>query len=116
VDYINAGHPPGILAGTETQAAALEATGPMISPAFSNLVWEQHTIPAETTRRIVLYTDGIIDAESEQGVYGLERLLEEIKNSSARCNDLSQQILHNVRQFTASRPIHDDLTLVVADL
>jgi sigma-B regulation protein RsbU (phosphoserine phosphatase) len=114
--YVNAGHPPGILSGVEACSAALGATGPIISPSFSNFVWEQHTLPIRKGSRIVLFTDGILETESESGEYGLERLLEQVKNSPAEPRTLSQYILQDVRQFAGGRPIHDDLTLVVADL
>ena len=115
LDYINAGHPPGILAGPDTCAAVLGPTGPMICPAFPNFSWEQHTIRIQRENRIVLFTDGIIDAESETGHYGLDSLLEQVKNKPPAGGLLSRQILEDVRRFAAGRPIHDDLTLVVAD-
>ena len=62
------------------------------------------------------FTDAIIEAESESGEYGLDRLVEEISKRPMRGDALSQQILQSVRQFAVGRPINDDLTLVVADL
>jgi phosphoserine phosphatase RsbU/P len=116
LDYVNAGHPPGILSSTESCSAALQSTGPMVSPAFRNFVWEQHTIPIKKKHRLVLFTDGIVDTESDAGVYGIERLLEQASNHSVEGHLLSKQIMQNVRQFAAGRPIHDDQTLVVADI
>jgi phosphoserine phosphatase RsbU/P len=116
LDYVNAGHPPGILSDGETCAPVLGATGPMISPAFAQFVWEQQTVQIRDTHRVVLFTDGVIETESESGQYGLERLVEQVKASSLKADVLSQQILQNVRQFAGGRPIHDDLTVLVADL
>ena len=116
LDFVNAGHPPGILSTLETTAASLKATGPIISPAL-NVSWEQHTIQVKRrSDRIVLFTDAIIEAESESGEYGLDRLVEEISKRPMHGDALSQQILQSVRQFAVGRPISDDLTLVVADL
>jgi serine phosphatase RsbU (regulator of sigma subunit) len=88
----------------------------MISPAFSSFSWEQHTIPIQNRNRIVLFTDGIIETESESGMYGLERLVEQVTDNSVQGSVLSEQIVQGVHQFAAGRPIHDDLTLLVADL
>ena len=66
--------------------------------------------------RIVLFTDAIIEAESESGQYGLDRLVEEVRKRSHERKALSEQILESVRQFAVDRPINDDLTLVIADL
>jgi sigma-B regulation protein RsbU (phosphoserine phosphatase) len=116
LDFINAGHPPGILSTLDGAAALLEATGPIISPVLA-VPWEQRTIPVKHgSDRIVLFTDGIIEAESESGEYGLDRLIEEVSKRPLEGNVLADQILQSVRQFTVGRPIRDDLTLVVADL
>jgi len=116
LEFVNAGHPPGILHRLDTSAVLLEATGPLITPAFSGFSWEQHTIPIQNKDRIVLFTDGIIEAESESGMYGLERLIGHVTKGAASGDMLLDQILNSARQFAAGRPMHDDLTLVAADL
>jgi serine phosphatase RsbU (regulator of sigma subunit) len=63
-----------------------------------------------------LFTDAIIEAESESGEYGLDRLVEEVTGSSLDARALSHRILQSVQQFAAGRRIADDLTLVIADL
>src|SRR4029434_7150083 len=72
LDYVNAGHPPGILSSTERCSAALQSTRPIVSPAFQNFVWEQHTIPIKKKHRLVLFTDGIVDTESDSAASRLE--------------------------------------------
>ena len=116
LDFVNAGHPPGILLKGATGAALLEPTGPIVSPAF-NFSWEQRRIRIKRGRdRLVLFSDAIVEAESESGQYGVERLVEEVQKGPMDGNALAGQILESVRQFMVGRPIHDDLTLVIADL
>jgi len=116
LDFVNAGHPPGILSTLETAAALLKATGPIISPVLDPS-WEQHTIRVNRdVDRVVLFTDAIIEAESESGEYGLNRLVEEVGKRPIDGKTLSEQILQSVREFTTGRPAKDDLTLLVADL
>jgi phosphoserine phosphatase RsbU/P len=116
LDFVNAGHPPGILSNARTAPALLEATGTIISPALDSS-WEQRTIQVRRgTDRMVLFTDAIIEAESESGDYGLHRLVEEVNKGPLEGNALSERILESVRQFSVGRPIKDDLTLVIADL
>jgi serine phosphatase RsbU (regulator of sigma subunit) len=64
----------------------------------------------------VLFTDGIIEAESDSGMYGLERLISHVESDTGSGASLIDQILSSVEQFVAGRPIRDDLTIVVADL
>ena len=116
MDFVNAGHPPGILSNLETAAALLEATRPIISPAL-HCSWERCTIQVNRgSDRIVLFTDAVIEAESPAGEYGLDRLVEEVNKRPIHGNTLSEQILESVRRFTVGRPIKDDLTLLIADL
>src|SRR5262249_32869550 len=108
--------PPGILRRTSNSRVLLAATGPLISPAFSGLLWEQHSIPVQRKDRIVLFTDGVIETESESGMYGLERLIDHRVNNNVPADVLLDGIVQSVYQFAAGRPIHDDLTLVAAEL
>lgn len=115
LDFVNAGHPPGIVSNVRRTAAILQPTGPIISPALK-CCWEQHTMPVTRgSDRVVLFTDGFMDAESDAGEYGLNRLVEEV--SKRPTGDLLvEQIVTSVHRFAAGRPIEDDLTLVIADL
>ena len=115
VEYVNAGHPPGILLNREASAVLLEPTGPLISPAFTKSSWLSHTIPVRDKTRLVLFTDGVIEAGLESGGYGLDRLVATVVRSSVRGDILLEEILEGVTQFAAGRPIHDDVTLVAAD-
>jgi sigma-B regulation protein RsbU (phosphoserine phosphatase) len=116
LDFVNAGHPPGILWGSATGAALLEATGPLVSPAL-DCSWEQRTMQVKRgSDRLVLFTDALIEAEAESGPYGVERLVEEVRKGPSDGSALSEHILESVRKFMAGQPINDDLTLVVADL
>jgi len=116
LDFVNAGHPPGILSTPKTSAALLKATGPIISPVL-NHSWEQQTIQvSRRSDRMVLFTDAIIEAESDSGEYGLGRLVEEVGKRPVDGKTLSEQILQSVHQFALGRPLRDDLTLIIADL
>jgi sigma-B regulation protein RsbU (phosphoserine phosphatase) len=116
LEFLNAGHPPGILFDRARGVTLLESTGPIISPAF-NLSWQQQTIPVNRgCDRIVLFTDAIVEAEGQSGQYGLDRLIAEIQKAPIDGQALSQQVLGSIRDFMADRVINDDLTLVIADV
>jgi phosphoserine phosphatase RsbU/P len=108
LDFVNAGHPPGILSNVTTAGALLGSTGPIISPALKSS-WEQDTIQVERgSDRIVLFTDAIIEAESASGAYGLDRLIKEVSGRPPDGNVLSEQIMESVREFVGDRAIDDD--------
>jgi phosphoserine phosphatase RsbU/P len=116
LEFVNAGHPPGILSTAENTGAVLSPTGPIISPAFS-FSWQQETLKIRREHgRVVLFTDAIIEAESETGSYGLDRLVEEVSGGPTEASALAARILQSVQAFGGGRPVNDDLTLLVADL
>ena len=65
--------------------------------------------------RIVLYTDGIVEAKNVQDeLYGFDRLIEVILEShAAGAANLMTEILTSVNSFVGEAPQHDDLTLIV---
>jgi len=64
---------------------------------------------------MVIYTDGIVEARNAaQEEYGEQRLLEMLeKTFSLDADDIKEQILADLAQFSAGQPMHDDQTLLV---
>jgi sigma-B regulation protein RsbU (phosphoserine phosphatase) len=65
--------------------------------------------------RVVLYTDGIVEAMNEQEeMFGFDRLLEMVQSSkSGTAEDLLNEVVTEVRDFTGGALQHDDLTVIV---
>jgi serine phosphatase RsbU (regulator of sigma subunit) len=64
---------------------------------------------------IVLYTDGITEAQNlQQEFYGLERLCAVVQQHWQRsAQDIQQAVIRDVRQFIGEQTVYDDLTLLV---
>ena len=77
--------------------------------------WEQMTVTIEPGDAMVLYTDGITDAQdAKDEFFGLERLeaaLRSLKMKTAA--EIRDGIRQEVRQFQGGVSQSDDLTLVV---
>jgi sigma-B regulation protein RsbU (phosphoserine phosphatase) len=116
LEYVNAGHPPGVLWGPDRGTVLMEATGPLISPAFPDSSWKQETLRLRQQDRLLLFTDGVEDVGGEQGFFGLGRIVQEVRKNPGGGVRLLDQILNSVREFTGGRRIQDDLTLLTADL
>ena len=73
------------------------------------------TMPFSEGDMIVLFTDGITEAESESGMlFGIERLIE----SAARAHrgsaaDAAAAIIADLKAHIGTQKVHDDITLVV---
>jgi serine phosphatase RsbU (regulator of sigma subunit) len=65
--------------------------------------------------KIVLYTDGIVEAMNDKKeIFGFERLLEIVQGtSSIKADSLLKEILDNVNAFAGEAAQHDDLTVIV---
>ncbi|SHI67071.1 Serine phosphatase RsbU, regulator of sigma subunit [Hymenobacter daecheongensis DSM 21074] len=64
---------------------------------------------------MVIYTDGIVEARgADQEEYGEDRLKQMLeRNYYLEANEIKQQILHDLNEFSAGQPMHDDQTLLV---
>lgn len=64
---------------------------------------------------VVLYTDGITEAENVyKEMYGLDCLCQVVKdNRHLSAQEICQAIVTDVREFIGSYKIYDDITLVV---
>ena len=75
----------------------------------------QTQVELKTGDVVVLYTDGITEAENaEREEYGIERLCEVIKQNWAKtAQEIRQAIIAHVRQYIGTHKIFDDITLLV---
>jgi sigma-B regulation protein RsbU (phosphoserine phosphatase) len=115
LEYVNAGHPPGILWGRQPALTFMEATGPLISPAFPSFSWKERTLRLEQGYHLLLYTDGVQEVGGETGFFGLEHIVEEVTKNPDGGAALLEQILRSVREFSGGRRHQDDLTLITAN-
>jgi sigma-B regulation protein RsbU (phosphoserine phosphatase) len=64
---------------------------------------------------VVLYTDGITEAENSSGLqYGIERLCSVVKqNCHKSAREIRQKVIQDVRQHIGQTKVYDDITLVI---
>jgi sigma-B regulation protein RsbU (phosphoserine phosphatase) len=75
----------------------------------------QTQIPLNSGDSVVLYTDGITEAEGDRrNLYGLERLIRVIATHSQQtASQIREAVIADVYQHIGQHPIYDDITLVV---
>ena len=115
--YVNAGHnPPFLLKKSETgfKHTELEKTG-MLVGIFTENTWETRTIDMQPGEVLVLYTDGITEAQNKANeFFGLNRLLSTLENQfNPSAEAFRNGILESVQAFTGTAPRLDDITVVV---
>jgi sigma-B regulation protein RsbU (phosphoserine phosphatase) len=114
--YANAGHNPPFLLSTKNGGTihALATTGMPIG-IDEDSSWTQTTIPINPDEVLILYTDGIPDAQNSDGDFFRERQLIEVvqNNLGASAQDIQASILDKVQEFVGDAPQFDDITLLV---
>jgi serine phosphatase RsbU (regulator of sigma subunit) len=115
VEYVNAGHLPPIVRRRDGTFARLAQGG--IALGLSKKSKYAATFDhLDTGDLIVLYSDGITEAESEAGVSfdeaGIEHVLS--MRPDATAPDLSRDVFAAVERHVGDQRLADDLTVVVA--
>jgi len=115
ITYVNAGHNPPILyRAADGTLVEFEGTG-MALGAQENTPYTSRAFPLAAGDVLVLYTDGITEANNEKGeMYGEDRLHAVITSSAGRAApEILDAILADVKTFSGSAPQYDDITLMV---
>jgi serine phosphatase RsbU (regulator of sigma subunit) len=116
--YCNAGHNPPILATNDrfNKLFALARTGMPIG-VEPDATWERRTLSFNPGDKLILYTDGVTEAQNSAGEFFAEELLLEciVKQQNGSAFDLQETIMHDVREFSHGAPQSDDITLMILE-
>jgi sigma-B regulation protein RsbU (phosphoserine phosphatase) len=114
--YCNAGHVPPYLLSTQSDDAVqtLLRTGPPLG-ILEDVTWEQGVVHLAPDDVLVLYTDGITDAEDGKGTFfGQERLLGSVQANLGRsAQEMQDALMAEVHEFVSDAPQFDDIALMV---
>lgn len=114
--YVNAGHNPPILLGGHKGKPIdkLSPTG-MALGVSENATWQQKMLKITPGDLLVLYTDGITEAQNlQRALFGENRLQETIRRYQDRSSTgMLNHILNQVSHFTQEARDQDDMALVV---
>jgi sigma-B regulation protein RsbU (phosphoserine phosphatase) len=113
LSYANCGHnPPLLFDGHDFRK--LEVGGPIVG-FRRNLPFQAGTVEFGSNQTLVLYTDGVVEAQNpEEEMFGEKRLRAVIRRQRrASAAAVLEAIRSAVLEFAGSAPQFDDLTLVV---
>jgi serine phosphatase RsbU (regulator of sigma subunit) len=113
VCIVNAGHMAPLLrrvSGTVAEVGESQGGFPLGIEAESS--YQQISIPMAVGESLVMYTDGVLDAENRQGDrYGTERLIANLQRPSANVTEMGQAVIGEVKRFIGDHPQVDDICL-----
>lgn len=112
--YCNAGHDNPVYFSGNTDPEELN-TEDIILGITPDFEYSEKKIKLEPGDLIVIYSDGITEAENEnENQYGKDRFVETIKQFKTQSSvNLANILLTNVEEFSGNIPQMDDKTLVV---
>lgn len=113
--YCNAGHNPIVIHHADGHAEYLHAKSNIAVGVLENFIFEPEVIHLEKGSRLILYTDGVTEAEDvTEAQFGEPRLLDfavkiDEKDSS---KDIIDHLITDVKEFTGEATQNDDITIL----
>jgi sigma-B regulation protein RsbU (phosphoserine phosphatase) len=126
--YCNAGHnPPYLLTDRDGDTVQTMRRTGMALGVIEDTIWEQKAVQIAPGDVLVLYTDGVTDAQNAQGAFfGEQRLLETVRacvpvqanpnpptGQEVSAQSVQEALMTEIHQFVGDAPQFDDITLMI---
>jgi serine phosphatase RsbU (regulator of sigma subunit) len=113
--FISAGHNPAYLFRSATGTIETLTSDAFFLGMFDFASYESRTFRLDKGDILVVYSDGLTDAQNQQEeMFGKKRLLQLIRQEAPSGSDaLEQKLLTDIAEFTQGTPQTDDITFVV---
>lgn len=112
--YCNAGHsPPYRISASGGETTRLLRTGPPLG-LLDEAAWKTQTLRLEPGDALLLYTDGVTDAErADETFYGSQRLEASLQAQAGKTAiQIRDGLLAEIQSFAAGAPQYDDIVLM----
>jgi sigma-B regulation protein RsbU (phosphoserine phosphatase) len=117
IRYANAGHPSACLVSNQKGKKPVDRLAPtgMALGIMPQAQWQQKIARLHTGDVLLLYTDGISEAQNPQGAFFGEGRLMEVLRSKSSCSagTILDTVLAEVHRFVDTTPRQDDIAVVV---
>jgi len=114
LEYCNAGHNPPLIGNADGQYSFLDVVPNAPIGLWPGLEYEGDEIEYLSDRKLLLYTDGLNEAENrQQEQYGEDRIVELLTSLSASsCRDIVEALKADTDRFRDGAEPNDDLTML----
>ena len=115
--FISAGHNPAYLFRSATGKIEQLASDAYVLGMFDFASYQSRVLQLDKGDILVVYSDGLTDAQNQQEeMFGEERLLEIFQQEApSGSRALEQKFLQAIEEFTQGMPQTDDITFVVVE-
>ena len=115
MDFCNAGHNPIVIVAPDGSASFLRAKPNLAVGLFERFPYEAEQVQLEHGSRLIVYTDGVTEAErADKTQFGEQALLEWAGklNPTASVNASTLDLYSRVRHFVGDAEQNDDITIM----
>lgn len=113
--YCNAGHNPIIIIGPDGKAVFNRAKPNLAAGLFPDFPYQQETITIEKGSRLLIYTDGVSEAENAvKELYGDDRLIAfcGCESPVETSEEFLSRLTDSMKEFTGDNEQNDDITMM----
>ena len=118
MEFCNAGHNPIIVVPPDGEPYFLMAKANLAVGLFDDFAYEAESLDLAPGTRLILYTDGVNEAErADKSLFGNERLLawagsDLVRNSTTTDRQVVDSLFAAVQQFAQGNTQNDDITIM----
>jgi serine phosphatase RsbU (regulator of sigma subunit) len=115
LECVNAGHNPGYILRNDLTIEELKAGGLPLGSFDLDIPYDNQTITLQKGDRLLLYTDGVTEAEDEQHeLYENRSPLPDFlrNNPTAQPQKFISDLIVDIKKFSGSAPQSDDITIL----
>ena len=113
--FCNAGHNPIVIISPDGKAKYIHAKSNLAAGVFDEFQYEKESMIVEKGSRLLIYTDGVTEAEdSVKNQYGEDRLIEFANNMDPQMlsEDFVENLIKSIKEFTGDNDQNDDITIM----
>lgn len=113
LDFVNAGHEPPIIKN-DGKVKFLDVNPNLVLGILKNYEYDSSSIILDKGDRVILYTDGVTDANNNLGeFFGNKRLLNSVNNDNLSVSQEIKNIMETIGKFIQIQEQFDDLTILI---
>lgn len=119
MEYCNAGHNPIVVKDPDGSVKYLHTKSNIAIGLVDDFPFQKETLQLGRGTRLLLYTDGVTEAEdADKNQYGEDRLLEFVHSLAAddSSEDVIDKLFSSVKDFTGENAQNDDITVLTVKL
>lgn len=112
LEYVNAGHNPPVIKLND-RFEYLESDSNLVLSVIENYEYKSSKIFLKPENNILIYTDGITEAQNtKEEFYGKERLINLLNNEILKPKEIIENIKADIDKFSNGTPQFDDITIL----